>query len=502
MSVAAVGSTGAGKSTLCGILCGDTSGATFPVGATLSSMTSKSKMVNNIIDTAGFDDGANSKIKEAEIYDDIFKTLIPLAMKAILFVWSFGARIASYDRKNLDIFAKIPDAINKAIVVTKFSLTENETRASCIGKIRDQLQGTTLSNVRIFVVDSAMYNSNDQTYQALKNIPPFSLKHEENQQSFNELKEFIRTSTAVVCKEDLLRIYSENPFKLEIQANIESKMNTVISSVQQEIFNSVEELIEKDMNNEEFKSSIDKLRESGINKIKTAYTNQISEQERRLIPLENFSSYQGFSKQNAEFLDKKYINYIKIREKRLLKGLTLDLISSISKQLSKIYEQTNDPFETISKINKIWADKQVEIANNPLLDDDEIIDTWEEVKDYVENELSTFRKLIFGNPYTSTIKSKVLSWSVETNHLQNDSYKDLHKITVVKCPSCSYPWGNFGMCQNRTCLFCLHNFKWNEASVATKSDWDSYDYKPAFVPQVGSSPSYRSDSTIPVRSLK
>jgi hypothetical protein len=118
----------------------------------------------------------------------------------------------------------------------------------------------------------------------------------------------------------------------------------------------------------------------------------------------------------------------------------------------------------------------------------------------LKKELSSFRKLIFGNPYTSNIKSKVLSWSVESK--KGDRYKDLHNITVVKFPSCSYPWGNFGMCQSRTCLFCLHQFKWNEASVATKDDWDSCDYKPAYVPEVGTSPSFRSDSTVPVRSFK
>jgi hypothetical protein len=44
---------------------------------------------------------------------------------------------------------------------------------------------------------------------------------------------------------------------------------------------------------------------------------------------------------------------------------------------------TNDPFETISKINKIWS----ELANNPLLSDGEMIDIWEETKEYVEKRI-------------------------------------------------------------------------------------------------------------------
>jgi len=103
----------------------------------------------------------------------------------------------------------------------------------------------------------------------------------------------------------------------------------------------------------------------------------------------------------------------------------------------------------------------------------------------VEAELKGFRQLIFGNSYKTSIKAKALDWSTDTGHLANDKYRELHNIIIVKCPGCGYPWGNQGACPERTCLFCLTHFKWNEAEVVKMSDWDSYDYEAAYVPKVG-----------------
>jgi len=79
--------------------------------------------------------------------------------------------------------------------------------------------------------------------------------------------------------------------------------------------------------------------------------------------------------------------------------------------------------------------------------------------------------------------------------LANDDYKELHHIICVKCPRCKYPWANQGACENRTCLFCLTQFNWNEAQVVTRSDWDSYNYDPAYVPRVGSNEKYKTEGT-------
>jgi len=252
---------------------------------------------------------------------------------------------------------------------------------------------------------------------------------------------------------------------------------------------------------------LDELKRRTFSNIKTAFnTNRDLDQDpniRRFMPLENLTSYESFRTRIVDELNRRYISYVKARNLNLLKGMTLDIMNEISLKAMEIYQRTSNPFQCIEEINRLWEQKQTTLAQNANLGDDDMIQIFNATKQYVEEELGGFRKMIFGDPYTASIKINVLRWSNDTTHLAADGYPDLHTLTIVKCPGCGYPWGNHGMCKNRTCLFCLTSFNWNNAAVATRQDWDLYDYEPAYVPQVGETNlKFKTPKTLLVNSLK
>lgn len=475
----------------------------------MSSCTTKPKKVvgkNNrtVLDSPGFNDSNNSLVTEAQIYDDLLRSLLPEKICCILFLWAKDDRLKSFDQDNLLMFGSFPNEIPKAIVVTHFQLINKKP----IQELKQELKDTfmnhmyeTLAELPVFVTNAALYNPEDD-YQDLKDLPKFSKKHKENEENFQMLLRFIaECGEGKLHQASLLKMLKENPFKLKIEGIIEGKMVRIIKDHQDTLMEKVEAEFTKGMSDDEFHSSLEDLKKNCFQGVLKCYEAQIEEGYRKILSLDVLSFHKNFQEEVVNQLNQKYISYVKARQRTVLKDITLGMVRKVTRQANQFYQQTNNPFQTISLLNDFWDKQQAELAQKNL-SDAEAIEIFEATKAHVEEELKGFRDLIFGNAYAGALKATALGWGTEVAHLSHDSYKDLHNLTIVKCPGCSYPWGNHGMCPYRTCLFCLTKFQWNLAERVMRQDWDSYDYSPALLPKVGKNESVQTRGTLVVTNLK
>jgi len=447
---------------------------------------------------------------EATTYDEIVKSLLKGPIAAILFVMKVDNRLKPSDRANITMFGTFPTSIPKAFVITHYGFKEAQKKARVVFKqelksslTQDDL--ITLVDLPVFIVDSNMYDEGDTMYNDLKEVAKYAGFHEENVQNFEDLRTFIRdTGNGREYKTELLKMASENPFRIKIEKEVEQVMAPIIKRAQLSLVTTIDSKILEDPTDEEFHSFLNSEKQKLYDSVNTSYENSTDIQPdfRQIVPLQSHKMFLSFKEEIIQSSDKKYINYVKSRQLKVLRTITLGLQKRISDKGMEIYDRENNPFHTILELNAFWENEQKTLSNQVNISDTEMIEIYNSAKEHVEQELDNFRRLIFGQPYISSTKARVLQWSSDSRHLHQDTYKDLHNLLIVKCPGCSYPWGNHGMCPNRTCLFCLTQFKWNEAKQVTKDDWDMYDYQPALVPKIAAKPAYTPNGTLVASSFK
>jgi len=91
------------------------------------------------------------------------------------------------------------------------------------------------------------------------------------------------------------------------------------------------------------------------------------------------------------------VNYTKLRQIKVIKQMTIDVIEKINKTAVDTYQTTNNPFATIETLHFLWETEKAALAHHTGLSEGEAMEIYNSTETYVESELATFRKLIFGN---------------------------------------------------------------------------------------------------------